>query len=116
MKKKRTPQQNRALHLLFRLMAEECRRNGITIKKLYEAGFDMQVTEEVFKEAVWKKIQESMFGKDSTKDLTTDEINQIFDVINKSFGEKWNLHIPFPSIENLVEYQQALLDKQKRIN
>jgi len=53
------------------------------------------------KEYLFRPVQKSICGKQSTTKITTQEINQIFDVISKHLGEKFGLHIPFPSIEEL---------------
>jgi hypothetical protein len=110
--KKRSIQQNRALHKLFTDLAKECQKKGITVRQLYEKGFDVMVTKEIFKNDVWRKIQIAMFDKESTKDLTTQEINQIFDVINKEFAD-WEIHIPFPSTESMMEYYEEIERKEK---
>ncbi len=106
MKKKRSPQQNRALHLLFRLMAEELNRNGWTVQKTLRQDFELWWTETLIKELIWRELQEAMFGTRSTTELTTEQINKTFEVINRQLGEKYHLHIPFPSLDALIEYQE----------
>jgi hypothetical protein len=41
-------------------------------------------------------------GKESTTELTTKEIDLVFDTINKHLGEQFGIHIDFPSIETLM--------------
>ena len=56
----------------------------------------------VIKEFMWKKIQKTMFGKDSTTKLKkTEEIEKIYDVINKLLSEKFGIYIPFPNKEEV---------------
>jgi hypothetical protein len=107
--KQRTIQQNKALHKFFELLSDECNDQGITIQKLLQNEIDTMVTPILVKEAIWRPIQKVMFGKDSTTELTTKEIDQIFDVLNKHLGE-WGIHIDFPSFENLMK-EKLLEDK-----
>jgi predicted oxidoreductase len=109
---KRSALQNRALHKYFELVAKDLRQNGITVKKLLEGGLDIMPTKDIMKE-VWRKIQIAMFDKESTKDLTTREINDILDVLNKHMGENHEIFRAFPSIETLIEYQKQLEEKEK---
>ncbi len=106
--------QNRALHLYFKIMAEQCQINGITTRELWQKGFEVPVTLQIFKDNVWRPLQISLFNKNSTQELDSKEINQLFDVINKEFGETYQIHRPFPSIESLEEYQRELDKKLKK--
>jgi len=58
-------------------------------------------TEENIKEMIWKPIQHSLFGKKSTTELLrSEEIDKIYDVINKHLAENFLIEIPpFPSLE-----------------
>lgn len=105
---KRTIQQNKALHKFFALLSDECNDRGITLQKLLQNEIDMMVTPTLVKEVLWKPIQKAMFDKESTTELTTKEIDQVFDVINKLLGE-WGIFIPFPSFERIM--QDKLLEK-----
>lgn len=105
---KRTIKQNKALHKFFSLLSDECNDRGITLQKLLQNEIDIMVTPTLVKEVLWKPIQKAMFDKESTTELTTKEIDQVFDVINKLLGE-WEIYIPFPSIEAIM--QEKLLEE-----
>jgi len=66
---------------------------------------DIPATKANVKEMIWKPIEQAMFDKKSTKDLTTQDINSIYDIINKVFGEMGVSLPSFPSAEeqNLME-------------
>lgn len=112
LEKRRTAQQNRALHKYFELVAKDLNKNGVTVKKLVEGGMDMKPTKEIVKE-YWREIQKVMFHKESTTELTTREINDILDVLAKHMGENHEIFRAFPSVETLVEYQRELDKKEK---
>lgn len=106
-----TRQQQKSLHLLFRQLSDELNQQGMTVKKTLREDFDVMWSETLFKEIIWRKLQKAMFGTKSTRELDSEQINKIFDVINKHFGENLKIHIPFPSIETLEEYQKELEKK-----
>jgi hypothetical protein len=100
--KQRTPQQNRALHVLFRLLAEELNNAGLDQRRVLKETVDIPWTSEAVKNQLWRPIQQAQLGKESTKELTTKEIDEVFDTINKHLGERLSVHIPFPSIEEVL--------------
>ena len=96
--KTRTSLQNRALHLFFTQVANELNSNGIPFIYTGLKGYEMEMqwTGELFKQMTWKPIQKTMFGTESTTKLKTNEIDKIFDVINKFFAER-GIEISFPN-------------------
>ena|SRR3990167_9977691 len=105
--KKRTDAQNRALHLFYTQVADLLRENGIGIKQVLEKfNLDAPATKYGVKEYLWKPLQLSMFGKGSTTELLKkQEIDQVYDALNKFFAEELELELPpFPSSEfNFLE-------------
>jgi hypothetical protein len=99
----RTKQQNKALHVLFRLLAETLNENGLDMRKTLKPEVDIPWSPASAKEYLWRPIQKAQLNKKSTTELTTKEIDEVFDTINKHIGEKFSIHIPFPSIETLIE-------------
>lgn len=100
--KTRTETQNKALHLYFTQLAEELNGAGLDMRKTLNPGIDIPWSAQTIKEFLWRPIMKAQTLKESTTDLTTKEIDQVFDVINKHLGEKFGLHVPFPSIESLM--------------
>jgi len=101
---KRTTQQNRALYLYFKKMSEACNDTGVTFSEYIKKRprLDMMWTPERVKE-IWKEAQVLMYGTTSTAKLKKDEIDKIFDVVNKAISEITGVYVPFPSIESLTE-------------
>ena len=98
----RTNQQNRALHVLFNLLAEELNEHGFDMKRTLKPEVDIPWNPVTVKEYLWRPIQQAQLHKTSTKELTTKEIDEVFDTINKHLGERLGIHVPFPSIEELM--------------
>lgn len=98
----RTKQQNKALHVLFSLLAEELNNNGLDMRKTLKPEVEIPWSKMAVKEYLWRPIQQAQFAKKSTTELTTKEIDEVFDTINRHIGERFGIHIPFPSIEELL--------------
>ncbi len=99
---KRTSQQNRALHVLFRLLADTLNENGLDMRKTLKPEVDILWNDKTVKEYLWRPIQKAQLTKNSTTELTTVEIDQVFETINKHLGEKFGLKVVFPSIQELM--------------
>jgi hypothetical protein len=78
---------------------------------LNDAGFDMRQTlredmeipwiEENIKRFIWKPVMRSITDKESTTELTSKEIDKIYDIINRHTAEKFGISIQFPAEDNI---------------
>ncbi len=111
MESQRTNQQSRALHLLFNQVSAHCVQAGIDQKTIVDAleGYSVPTTPQAIKE-IWRTIQISVTGKESTKDLERKEMDQVYDVFNKFISEVTHEYFSFPSFESLM---LAQLDNEK---
>ncbi len=104
---KRTARQSRALHVLFELLANELNTGGLDMRKTLKAAVEIPWTGRSVKEYLWRPIQKAQLNKDSTTELTTGEIDQVFETINRHLGETFSLNVQFPSIEQILLDMQA---------
>lgn len=95
----RTPKQNSALHLYFTLLADELNAAGLDMRHVIRDEVDIPWSAYTVKNHLWRPIQESQLGKESTTKLTTKEIDLIYDTLNRVIGERVGIHVPFPSEE-----------------
>lgn len=97
----RTSNQNRALHKYLELVAEELDREGHSMQHVltHVTKVDVRPTAHALKEVIWKPIQKLLYDKESTAELTTAEVDRVYEVMNKWLGENFTIHIPFPSDE-----------------
>lgn len=102
----RTLRQNAALHTLFTHLAEELNLAGLDMKKALKPSIDIWWTPESVKEYLWRPIMKAQLNKESTTELTTVDIDKVFETINKHIGEKFGLVIDFPSIESMMNQQR----------
>jgi hypothetical protein len=103
MEKTRTTAQNKSLHKLFADVAAEMLALGIERRTVMRdlKGYDCPIDEAFLKE-VWRSIQYTQTGKISTTQLTTSEIQKVYDTFNKFLGEFYHLHLPWPSYEAMM--------------
>lgn len=97
--KKRTDSQNKALHKYLTLVAEELDRNGHTLQDVVKAITKVEIRPTMLniKDVVWREIQKSQLGIESTTDLKKQQdIDKVYDVMNKWLGTYFEIHIPFP--------------------
>lgn len=104
--KQRTILQNKALHKLFELMAKSLNDAGYDMRKTLKPEIEMPWNKETIKEYVWKPIMKAQLNKTSTTEMTTKEVNEVFETILRHFGDKFGLEVPFPSIEQLIDWEK----------
>ena len=99
--KKRTLRQNSALHLYFQLVADTLNNAGLDMRAVLKQGVEIPWSKNTVKEFMWRPIQELQLQKRSTTELTTRDIDIIFDTMNRHLA-KHGVHEEFPSIESLI--------------
>lgn len=105
--KQRTLSQNRALHLYFGQIADALNEAGFDMKRTLKHDVEIPWNAGTVKDWLWRPIQDAQLGKESTTELTTKEIDEIFDTLNRHLGNVTGVHISFPSIESLIREKQA---------
>jgi hypothetical protein len=89
------------LHLYFQLLAERLNEAGLDMRTVLKPNVEIPWTKENVKDHLWRPVQEIYLRKDSTTELTTDEITKVYEVLNRFLREKLGISEPFPSIEQL---------------
>jgi hypothetical protein len=94
----RTTLQNKALHKFFELLADELNAAGLDQRKVLKPSIEIPWGRESIKRQLFKPIMNAMYpDKESTTQLTTDEVSKVYKVLNRHLAEKFSLTIPFPS-------------------
>jgi hypothetical protein len=100
--KQRTLAQNRALHLYFTQLAQELNDAGLDMRKTLKPTVDIPWSCETVKEYLWRPVMKAQLNKESTTEMTTADIDQVFDTITRHLGEKFGITLSFPSIETII--------------
>lgn len=107
-KPQRSSSQNKSLHKLFTDVATEMLAQGIERRTVMEdlEGYTCPVDDKFLKE-VWRMIQYTQTGKQSTTELDTTEIQRVYETFNRFLAENYGIHLPWPSYQSmmLVEYE-----------
>ena len=115
MSDQRTLQQNKALHKYFRQLADALNFAGLDMKAtLSHRSVDVPWNVNRIKEALWKDLQMIMTksdeypeGKDSTIQLDTKEVSEIYETLNRWTASKLGVSVPFPSIDEQIKESQV---------
>lgn len=102
-KQERTSQQNRSLHLYFTQLADELNAHGVDQKLFCEKlqGWSVPITADFLK-LIWKIKQGKMYGTHSTTELTTKQIDEVYDTVNLFTSQMFGVSCAFPSTEELL--------------
>lgn len=83
------------------MLADALDREGHTlqdvVKEIRKA--EIRPTKDNMKEVVWKPMQEALYGTQSTTELTTAQVDRVYEAINFFISQRFFIHIPFPSEE-----------------
>ena len=96
---KRTLLQNKALHKYLSLLATALNEAGWDMKRTLKPGIEIPWTEEMVKTHLWKSVQEVMLAKESTTELTTKEVNDVYEVVDRHLSQTTGVHVEFPKDE-----------------
>jgi hypothetical protein len=107
-KPQRTLQQNRALHKWCQLLSDKLNELGLEKKVVLKHFNEVWWTPSSIKDDLVKPVMKAMLGYESTTELTTSDIDKVYDQIMHTIGEKFGIHIPFPSQEETEEYLDSL--------
>ena len=101
----RTKPQNKAIHLFFAWVAEALNEAHLTFTKVFKPDMEMEWTSNMVKELLWRPAQKIMTGKTSSTKLTTKELTDVADAIQKALAVK-GVSVDFPSMEGLLNNVQ----------
>ena len=95
----RTTLQNAAIHVYLKLLSSAMCEQGIDTLKLMEDTShksSLYPTKELLKEIMWRRIMKAMFDVDSTKKLSTIQVNKVYERIAQFVAENYGISIEFP--------------------
>lgn len=109
MEKQRTIKQNKSLHLWFRLLADTLNEAGLDMRTVLKPEINIEWNDKTIKEYIYKPILNAMLLKKSTTEMTTKDIDKVWETINLHLGEKFGIEVPpIPSEEQTTNYLQSL--------
>ncbi len=98
----KTDKQTKALHLWFQLLADELNDKSFDMRGFLKESVKMDWSAYAVKEYIFKPLLKQRTGKDSTKKMFRNEINALYDTINREIIERTKGVVicpPFPCQE-----------------
>ena len=97
--KQRTTQQNKALHVYVKQLADALNEGGFDMNFVFDEGAEIPWNEHMTKEFLWKPVQKAVTGKTSTTKPNREQYTEIYEIINRKIAEKCGFSIPWPCRE-----------------
>lgn len=91
----RTSQQNKALHKGFQQIADYLIENNITLQEAFK-NMEIRPTMEAIK-SVYRQIAHAKYDIKSTTELTTKQVDQVWEDMTKAISEATGVYFDFPS-------------------
>lgn len=108
----RTVKQNRSLHLGLSMLADALNEAGLDQRKVLKPSIAIPWDMISIKEQLFKPILNAVKHKESTTEMDTTDLTEIWDILFKHLGERFTIeYIPFPSEENTENYLKSLYEK-----
>lgn len=93
----RSSQQNKALHVYVKQLADALNEGGFDMNFVFNEGVEIPWNEYMTKEFLWKPVQKAVTGKKSTTQPKREQYTEIYEIINRKIAEKCGFSIPWPS-------------------
>ena len=84
------------------MVADEFEKAGVEMSIFAKLPIRVPWSGVMVKE-LWRAIQVAQLNKVSTANLTTKEIDLVYDTFNRMIAEEFGLHVVFPSIQQLLQ-------------
>ena len=99
--KTRTLKQNSALWKYLTLLAEEMDGAGLDMREAISVP--IQPTKDNVKSEMWDRVQMALFPEvDSSRKLSTKQIQQVYENMDRFTAQKFGISIEWPSVEELM--------------
>ncbi len=103
-RKNRSLKQNKSIHLGCQQIADILIESGVPLSVAFK-NLDVRPTMNSIKDA-YRSIASAKYRVDSTADLTTVQINEVWVDLVKALEESTGVTIPFPSQEQFINYEE----------
>ena len=91
-----TPQQLKALNVYCKLLADAYRDAGLDVRTVLRNDIEIPWNQGMVKELIWRPVKKVVTGEQSTKDIYSDDVTMIYDIVNRHSSTK-GVSILFPS-------------------
>src|SRR3990167_8505157 len=105
----RTNQQNKSLHKYLEMVAHELSNQGQSMANVVtKLNFvEITPTKNSVKEIIFRPIMEAVVGKNTSRALTTKEIQEVYEIMSMFLSKQFEISLPWPSVEETETYQKS---------
>lgn len=100
--KQKTRQQEKAYHKGFSEIADILVENNITLNMVIR-NLEIRPTRENIKD-IFRAIAKAKYGIESTSDLKSNQVTEVWDDLIKAVSEATGIYIEFPSVNQFINY------------
>jgi len=97
-KGKRTVQQNRAMRVYWKLLAEALNDAGFDMKVVLNDGVEIPWNEKSVEDQLWRPVMKAVTNEASTANADTSQYDEIHKYLSKKISEKTGVYVPWPSL------------------
>lgn len=99
--KPRTSKQNASLWKFCTELANSLNAAGFDMKTFpFREGLEIPFTKETVMSCFWRPVQDAMFSKASTRKLSTIEVQQVYQAVDRAISERTGVHVEWPCRES----------------
>lgn len=106
----RTELQNRSIHLYMTWLSEALNNAGYDMIKTLAAlssKIGIPWTPSAIKERLWRPVQETSYGMESTTKLDRGEVGAVYEALNAVTSSQLGVSVPFPDKYMKIYEQEA---------
>ena len=97
---KRTGLQNKAMWVYCTKLAGALNAAGFDMRSFpFRDGLSIPWTKHSVMSVFWKPVQSASLGKESTRELNTKQVNQVYEAVDLAISQRTGVHVPFPCKE-----------------
>ena len=102
----RTPKMNNSLHRYLTIIAEQLADSGQDMRQIVK--LPITPTMENVKENMFHPVMTALFPEvESTADLTTVQMQKVYEVFNEALAQRLGVSAEWPSIENQINQSRV---------
>ena len=90
-----------ALHLYLQQVSNEANNRGLTMRAIMKEVKHLEAKPTLIglKENIVKPYIDEQYNLSSTEKMDSDQVDEVYDALNKFFGIVFDIYFPFPSQE-----------------
>jgi hypothetical protein len=100
--RQRSGQQRKAIEVYCRELARALNDAGMDQRAVMahmREGFEIPWSQERVKDVLWREVQRAMLGKESTTQLSREEVAKVYEPLNRWTSSTLGVGVPFPERE-----------------